>query len=99
MTELVILNKQSQSIQKLSYYDGENVIKVDEQYYLIAQCDSGKIILFTIEDGMQWNRKLDPVTIDKWANLTTDTIKDYFPEFIGKVVTRVNAKITIEIND
>ena len=78
---------------QLSYYDGENVFKVEDKYFLIAQCDGGKMILFSIADGMEWNREDDPVDV-RWNSLTTESIKSYFPEFKDSVVERVNVKIT-----
>jgi hypothetical protein len=98
-TKLIIANNQPQAPQALSYYNGENIIKVDGQYFLIAQCDYGKMILFVLENEMEWNRKDNPVKIDEWSKLNTETIKNYIPEFSGKTVTRVNATITIQIND
>jgi hypothetical protein len=99
MTTKIIITDTQPQVQELSYYNGENIIKVDDQYFLIAQCDYGKMILFVLENEMEWNRKDNPVKIDEWSKLNTETIKNYIPEFSGKTVTRVNATITIQIND
>ncbi len=95
MATKININKQEDSI---SYYDGHNVIKVDSQYYLIAQSDAGMMTLFELGDDMEWNRYFDPIKVE-WHKLNVNTIKDYIPEFSGKAVSKVKVMITIQIND
>ncbi len=96
MTTFIIPKQPPITERQLSYLNGENVFKVNDEYFLIAQCDAGMMILFYLETGMEWNRRTEPVKVS-WNSLTTETIKNYFPKFKDCVVERVNAKITFEI--
>lgn len=96
MTTIIKSEQKATDPASLSYYDGKNIIKVEDQFYLIAQCDYGKMVLFELMDRMEWNRNSEPINV-KWSDLNTETICDYYPEFQGKKVERVNCKITFEI--
>ena len=92
MTNIVINNT---SPQKVSYYDGQNIIKDGGgNYYLIAQVGPHQAILFRITDKMEWNRKSEPVQVN-WNELDTDIIGKIFN--LNFPIVRVRSKITIEL--
>lgn len=93
MTNTIIKIKSNP--QPLFYGD---VIQVNEEYFLIIQSDNNTLILIDLITGIfEWNRAMDPVEIESWSDLNTDTIRNYVKEFTGKKIEKVNASITINI--
>lgn len=94
MTTIIVEN-QTNTPRKISYRNGENVIKDgDGNYYLISQVGYGVACLFQLESGMEWNRHTGTVDIH-WIELNTDNAAEHFG--LKKPITRVNAKIDITI--
>lgn len=94
MTQL-ITNTPTNQPEEVSYYDGKNIVRDGNgNYYLISQVGLGKAALFEISNNMEWNRMCEPVSVN-WVKLTTETIRHLFN--LQAPVTRVRAKITIEI--
>lgn len=82
--------------ETLGYEQSKNIIKVENAYYLIAQVDYDKMVLFKIKGNMPWNRYVDPVSVN-WATLNTHNIQEVCPDFKDKKVERVVCNITFEI--
>lgn len=96
MTNTTIkIDQVQKNIQPLFYGD---VIRVNDEYFLIIQSDNATLILIELTTGIfEWNRSLDPVEIDSWPDLNTNNICNYVQEFSGKKIQKVNATITINI--
>lgn len=94
MTKIEILKSMP---QKVGYEDGRNVIQDGNgQMYLLAQVDTKKAVIFLLRDGMEWNRRSDPVIVPNWETLTVLDVERMF-NLYGPV-TRVKSTITIKID-
>lgn len=89
------LLKKHNTAESVSYCDGDNIVKDgSENYYMIAQVDSGMAVLFELRNKMKWNRKCKPRPVN-WTTLNTAVLQEIFN--LKFPVTKVRSKITIEI--